>query len=165
MTDLGLLKQFLGLEIKQYESDIMIRKHTYDSKLLLRLNMDEFNSSNFPFLSTIKLGEIGDFPLVDCSLYRQLVQSLLYLTHTRTDLEYDISAVEIYIHQKNDIHWNEANRILQYVQATRNFGVHFVASSPLELVGFYDLDCVGDPNERNSTSVFVLMFFSGPIYC
>ena len=93
MTDLGLLKQFLGLENEQYESGIMINQKKYDSYMLLKFNMAEFKASNFPFLSGIKLGEIGDSLLVDCSLYRELVGSLLYLTHTRKNLAYDISDV------------------------------------------------------------------------
>ena len=59
--------------------------------------MVECKEAKFPFLSGIKLGEIGDSPLVDCSLYIQLVGSLLYLTHTRPDLDYHISDVARYI--------------------------------------------------------------------
>ena len=58
-------------------------KKKYASDMLLNFNMDECKEAKFPFLSGIKLGEIGDSPLVDCSLYRRLVESLLYLTHTR----------------------------------------------------------------------------------
>ena len=97
MIDLGLLKPFLGLEIVQYEEVIKVRQHKYASYLLLNLNMAECKAPKFPFLSIIKLGEIGDSPLVDCSLYRQLVGSLLYLTHTIHDLAYVVSVVERYM--------------------------------------------------------------------
>ena len=88
----------------------------------------------------------------------------MYLTHTRPDLAYVISAVEIYRNQTHEIHWNTTKIILQYVQGTRNFGVHYAASSPLELVGFSDSDWDGDPNERNSISGFVFMFYNGPMF-
>ena len=65
MTNLGLLKQFLGLEIEQYERGIKVRKQNYDSDALMNFNMAEFKESIFPFLSGIKLGEVGDSPLVD----------------------------------------------------------------------------------------------------
>ena len=93
MTDLGLLKQFLGLEIEKYERGIMMIQTKYASDLLIKFNMYYFKASKFPFLSSIKLGEFGDSPLVDCTLYRKLVGSLLYLTHTRPDLYYAVSAV------------------------------------------------------------------------
>ena len=77
--------------------------------------MVECKEAKFPFLSGIKLGEFGDSPFVDCSLYRQLVGSLLYLTHTRPDLAYIISDIEMYMQKKHDIHWKEAKRIIQHV--------------------------------------------------
>ena len=45
-----------------------------------------------------------------------------------------------------------------------NFGVHYVASSPLELAGFTDFDWDGDSIDRNSTSGYVFMIAHGPIF-
>ena len=87
MTDLGLLKQFLGLEIEKYERGIKVRQNNYALVLLFNFNMVGCKAAKFPFLSGIKLGEVGESTLVDISLYRQLVGSLLYLTHSRPDLE------------------------------------------------------------------------------
>ena len=44
-----------------------------------------------------------------------------------------------------------------------SFGVHYAASSPLELVRFSDSDWARDPNDRNSTSGFVFIISNGPI--
>ena len=88
MTDLGLLKQFLGLEIEKYEQGIKAIQKIHAVDILLNFKMDECKETNLPFLSGIKLGEFGESPLVDNSLYRQPVGSLLYITHSRTDLVY-----------------------------------------------------------------------------
>ena len=112
MIDLGLLKQFLGLEIEQYERGIMLKKHKYASELLVKFKMPYCKEAKCPFLSSIKLGEFGDSPLIDCSLYRQLVGSLLYLTHTRPDLAYTFSAIERYMQKPHEVHWSSAKNIL-----------------------------------------------------
>ena len=52
--------------------------------------MDEFKEAKFPFLSGIKLGDLGASPLVDNSFYRQLDGILLYLTHSRPGLDYAV---------------------------------------------------------------------------
>ena len=50
MTDLGLLKQFLGLEIEQSDAGIKESQSKYDIYLLLKFKMDECKESKCPFL-------------------------------------------------------------------------------------------------------------------
>ena len=91
MTDIGLLRQFLGLEIEKNGKGIMLGQPQYASDLPKKFNMAECKASKSPFLSGIKLHEFGNSPMVDITLYRKLVGSLLYLTHTRPDLSYAMS--------------------------------------------------------------------------
>ena len=88
MTGLGLLKQFIELDIEQYDVGIKFSQSKYASYLLFNFKMDECKASKFPFLSRFKLGDFCSSQLVDNLLYRKLVGSLLYLTHSRTDLDY-----------------------------------------------------------------------------
>ena len=97
MTDLGFFRQFLGLEIEKSEAWIKVIQPKYFADLLLNFKMAECKASKFPFLPGIKIGEFGASPLVDNSLYKQLVGSLLYLTHSRPDLEYGVGVVSRYM--------------------------------------------------------------------
>ena len=65
MTDLQLLRQFLGLEIQQFEARIKVSQPTYAANLLLKFKMVECKESKLPFLSRIKLGDFGASLLVD----------------------------------------------------------------------------------------------------
>ena len=100
---------------------------------------------------------------MDCTIYRQLIGSLLYLTHYRPNICYDMNYISIYMQQPHDIHWKVAKRILQYIQGTKTYGIHYVADSELELVGYTDSDWAGDSIDRKSTSGYVFMFVGGPI--
>ena len=88
MSDLGLLRNFFGLEITQYFDVIMIIQSNYVSYLIIKFSMVDCKETNFPFLSGISLKEGNSTPEVDSSIYRQLIESLLYLTHSRTDICY-----------------------------------------------------------------------------
>ena len=77
--------------------------------------MDECKETKCPFLSGVKLGEFGSSPLVDNSLYRKLVEFLLYLTHSRPDLPYAVGDITRYMKENHDIQWKDAKRILHYV--------------------------------------------------
>ena len=81
MTDLGLLRQFIGLEVSQNTSGIVISQSIYSSDMLRRFHMEDCKASPCPFLFGIRLEEGVSTPLVDNTLYRQLIGSLLYLTH------------------------------------------------------------------------------------
>jgi hypothetical protein len=93
MTDMGPLHFFLGLEISQDVSSIKLSQAKFARDLLERFHMTDYKSAPTRFLSGVKLEDGGDTPLVDSTLYRQLVGSLLYLTYSRLDLLYIIGAV------------------------------------------------------------------------
>ena len=65
--------------------------------MLLNFRIYECKEAKCPFLSGVKLGDFGSSPLVDNSLYRQLVGRVLYLTHSWTDLYYAVGVVKIYM--------------------------------------------------------------------
>ena len=82
MTDMGLLHYFLSLEFSQSDTGINMEQSKYDLDLLTRFQMTDCKSAGSPFLSGVRMEDGVDTPLVDSTLYRQLVGSLLYLTHT-----------------------------------------------------------------------------------
>ena len=97
-------------------------------------------------------------------MYIELVGSLLYITHSQPILAYVVGFVSMYMKESHNIHLKDAKIMLHYVQGTKHFGVHYVASSPLELVGFTDSDWDGDSIDRNSTLGYVFMLSNGPIF-
>jgi hypothetical protein len=81
MTDMGPLHYFLGLQINQDASGIKLSQTKYARDLLVRFHMTNCKSMATPFLSRVHLEDGGDTPVVDNTLYQQLVGSLLYVTH------------------------------------------------------------------------------------
>ena len=77
--------------------------------------MTDCKSAPTPFLSEVKLEDGGDTPLVDNTLYRQLVGSLLYLTHSILELSYAVGTVSRFMQEPHELHWKDAKHILQYV--------------------------------------------------
>ena len=96
MIDLGLLSKLLGLEIAQTKQGIKVHQHNYALGFLNKFNMNDFKPSKTPFLSGVKLEEAVSSPMVNNTLYRQLIGCLLYLTHTRPDLSYAVSVASRY---------------------------------------------------------------------
>ena len=65
--------------------------------------------------------------------------------------------------QPHNIHWRATKRILHFLQGTKTRGIHYVAQSSLELVGFTDSDWASDDTDRKSNSRYVFILAYGPI--
>jgi hypothetical protein len=101
--------------------------------------------------------------MVENIMYKQLVGSLLYLTHSRLDLSYAVGAVSRFMQEPHELHWKVSKHILRYVQGTITFGIHYGSYSTLDLIGFTYSDWVGDNTDRKSTSSYSLSLGFGPI--
>ena len=70
MTNLWLLRQFIGLEVNKKYLRIMITKTKYVGYFLKRFHITYCKAAYFPFLSGNRLEEGGCTPLVYRTLYR-----------------------------------------------------------------------------------------------
>ena len=148
MTEFGLLRKVLWLDISQSDLGFKVNQSKYASYLLNKFKKKDRNPSKTPFLSGVKLEEAQSSPLENNTLFRRLVGCLLYSTHTWPDISYIVSVAFRHMDQPHDIHWRAEKRILKFLQGTRTHGIHYVAQSILELVGFTDSDWAGDNNDR-----------------
>ena len=71
--------------------------------------MEDCKLAHSPFQSGVKLS---------ATLYRHLVGSILYLTHSRLDLSFTIGHVSRYMKTPHESHCKAAKRILQYIRGT-----------------------------------------------
>eukprot|EP00253_Pinus_taeda_P031498 PITA_31498 len=97
VMDMDPLHFFLGLEISQDAIRIKLSYAKYARDLLERFHMTNCKPTLTPFLFGLCLRDGGDTPLVDSTLYRQLVGSLLYLTHSRPNLSYVVESISRYM--------------------------------------------------------------------
>jgi hypothetical protein len=125
--------------------------------------MTECKSAPTSFLSGFKLEDGKETPLVDTTLYKHLVGSLLYLTHSRPNLSYEVGIVSRFMQEPRELHWKDARHILRYVQVTITFGIHYEEKSTLDLIEFTDSYWVDDSTNHKSTSSYSLSLGSGPI--
>jgi hypothetical protein len=125
MTELGFLHYFLGLQVLQTNEGIFLSHYKYACDLLRRFYMDDCKPTPSPFQSGVNISVTYTSPEVDATLYRQLVGSLLYLTHTHPDLSFVVVLIARYMQTPHESHWKEAKRILRYVHGTVQFRIHY----------------------------------------
>ena len=162
MTDLGLMRYFLGIEVKQSKDGIFISQEKYANDILKRFGMENSNPMATPMEPKAKLSKKDKGETVDESLYRSLVGSLRYLTCTRPDISFAVGKISRYMEEPKSSHWKAAKRILRYVKGTADLGMLYPRGTNqfAKLAGFSDSDWCGDSDDRRSTTGFV--FYFGP---
>ena len=103
-------------------------------------------------------------PLVDSTFYIYSIGILLYVTHSRPYLSYAMSVISRYMQEPHELNWKETKHIFHYVQVTREFWINYYVCAHLDLISFTYSNWDSDPTDRKSTSGFVFMLGSGPIY-
>jgi hypothetical protein len=105
--------------------------------ILTHFKMVDCNTYSTPFQSGVKLTKICQTPAVDVTLYLQLVDGLIYLTHSQPDISFIVSVVYQFIQDPIEIHWKAVKRIFIYLKDTTHLGIEYCRSS-YSLVGFTD---------------------------
>ncbi|KAJ3676254.1 hypothetical protein LUZ60_003666 [Juncus effusus] len=155
MTDLGLMKYFLGLEVTQGECGIFVSQEAYAKDILKRYKMEDSNPVATPMELGAKLSKFEGGEIVDVSKYRSLVGSLRYLTCTRPDIAYSVGVVSRFMEEPRYSHWKAIKRILRYIRGTESLGLYYSKTNEYKLVGYSDSDWCGDVDDRKSTSGYV----------
>jgi hypothetical protein len=84
MKDIGLMHYFLGLEVWQGTGEVFLGQGKYTIEILKRFHMMDCKPMTTPMMLNLKLHGDLDSDLVDPSVYRQLIGSLMYLVNTKT---------------------------------------------------------------------------------
>ena len=91
--DLGKHKYFLGIEIDQSKSDVVMNQRKYALEILEETSMLDCKPTGTPMDPNVKLILGQGEPLRDPRRYRRLVGKLNYLTITQPNISFPVSVV------------------------------------------------------------------------
>ncbi|GJX02013.1 retrovirus-related pol polyprotein from transposon TNT 1-94 [Tanacetum coccineum] len=90
MSMMGELNFFLGLQIKQMEDEIFFNQSKYIKEMLKKFGLEDSKPTKTPMSTEIKLTKDDEADSVDCTKYRGMIGSLLYLTASRPDIMFSV---------------------------------------------------------------------------
>ncbi|RVW63069.1 Retrovirus-related Pol polyprotein from transposon RE1 [Vitis vinifera] len=152
MSMMGELNFFLGLQIKQLKEGTFINQAKYIRDLLKRFNMEEAKTMKTPMSSSIKLDMDEKGKLVNSTMYRGMIGSLLYLTASRPDIMYSVCLCARFQSCPKESHLSAVKQILRYLKGTMDISLWYPKGDNFELIGYSDADFAGCKVERKSTS-------------
>ena len=84
MSLVGELTYFLVLQVKQMEDTIFISQSKYSKNIVKKFGLENASHKRTPTATHLKLSKDENGVVVDQSLYRSMIGSLLYLTTCRS---------------------------------------------------------------------------------
>jgi hypothetical protein len=159
MSDLGLSKYYLGLEVMQSKEGITVCQRAYATKILDVAGLSDCKPSETPMEPRLKLSKTSAAPAVNPTQYRSIVGSLRYLVNSRPDIAFAVGYVSRFMEAPTAEHLTAVKRILRYISGTLHFGCFYQKGREAKLVGYSDSDLAGDIDTRKTTSG--ILFFLG----
>lgn len=140
------------MEFARSNKGISVSQRKYILDLLAETGMLGCKPAKTPMDSTIKLGVNPDSAPVDKGRYQRLVGKLIYVSHTRPNINFSISVVSQFMNNPSEEHMEDVFQILMYLNMTPGKGLYFKKTSNRDVEIFYDADWAGSVFDRRSTS-------------
>jgi hypothetical protein len=163
MSDLGLLRYYLGLEVKQERGHTTLSQGAYASKLLEKAGLVDCNATRTPMEARCQLSKESSEAPVDATLYRSLIGSLRYLVHTRPDISFAVGFLSRFMEAPASDHLAALKHLLRYIAGTLNLGCVYRRGDSEKLTGFSNSDHAGDVDTRKSMSGVLFFLGHSPI--
>jgi len=104
VTNIGILHYFLSFQVLPISDGLFLSESKYVLDLQNHFQMAKCKVCATPFQSEVKLTKNCLTPKVDATLYRKLVSSLIYLTHSRPDISFVVSVVSQFMQDPQESH-------------------------------------------------------------
>lgn len=173
MSDLGIARRFLGIQIEQAATGITLSQADYLKKILNRFGMEKAHGSASPMDVNVRLDNptCEDRQVTDVKGYLAIVGSLMYAAlGTRPDIAFCVTALSRYNSAPLTMHLTAAKRALRYLKETLDLKLTFPRACPItggqtsaiptaKLTGFTDSDWGSHIVDRKSVGGCI--FFGG----
>ncbi|GJV48130.1 ribonuclease H-like domain, reverse transcriptase, RNA-dependent DNA polymerase [Tanacetum coccineum] len=131
-----ILTYYLGIKVSQGKDCVEIKQERYARKILKEAGMEDCNATSYPMEKDLKLSKAKDGPEVEATQYQKVVGCLRYLLHTHPNLTYSVGVVSRYMQSPRESHARAIKQILHYLKGTTLFGIKYIHSNDMKLVGY-----------------------------
>jgi hypothetical protein len=122
---------FLGLEVWQSPERIFLNQGKYMVEILKRFDMLECKPMNTPMEAKLKLLVDTSSELIDATLYRQIIGSLMFLMNTRPDICFVVNTLSQFLVEPRHVHLVATKHVMRYLLGFKN--VTFISSFPFTI--------------------------------
>ena len=134
-----MMHYFLGMEVWKSADGISLGKWKYAVEILKRFWMMECKAMATPMESNLKLLRYSSSEMVDGTMYRQIICSLMILTITRPDTCFFVNNLVQFLRylRHSDL---VAKNAVRYLKGTIEYGLKIEKNQKTNWHGYVDYD-------------------------
>jgi hypothetical protein len=123
-------------------------------EILRKFSMMDYKSMATPMMKNLKkLSDLTSYLyLVDPSMQKESIGSLVYLVNTRLDIFFVVRTLNQLIVEMRQFHWVASKHMLRYLHGMVGYGMRYVSGGEVRLEEYTYYDSAGSGIESKSTS-------------
>jgi hypothetical protein len=113
--------------------------------------MEDYKPTTTPMITNLKKVIALDLELVDPTLYKQLIGSLMYLVNTKPGICFAVNTLSRFMVEPRQEHWVAAKYVLIYLRGTMEYGLRYLREGKVKLQGYTNSNWVSNEIDRKIT--------------
>lgn len=146
--------------VKSKEGTFM-HQQKYMKEMLKIFEMTECKEVTNPSKTNTKLDVCAGEEYINVTFYKQMVGSLRYLCHNKSDICYAVNIERIFMSIPNRSHLIVVKRILRYLKGTLKLDLKLPSGESetiVGLIGYSDVEWCEDKSKRRSRSGYIFLY-------
>nr|XP_009790051.1 PREDICTED: uncharacterized protein LOC104237576 [Nicotiana sylvestris] len=128
------------IEVTVFPDGVLLNQKKFVSDMLKEFDFLGVTSVASPLELTPKLKDVEDEVLSSPEKYRRLIGKLLFLTHTRPNICFDVQHLSQFLHTLRIPHMVVAHHLLCYLKGTHDFGLFYSNNLDFSVKAYTDSD-------------------------
>jgi hypothetical protein len=155
-TGKNKITQYLGMHVQRVNNDTYVSCGAHIDAALRRFGIEDDPLAWTPATERLDCRK-DDEPLADVGLMQAVIGTLLWISRmTRPDIQFAIHQLCSSATNPAPRHLLAARRILQYLKATRDYGLRIRADATLEIEVYADADFMRNGGKKSVSGVVVM---------
>jgi hypothetical protein len=146
---------YLGIDIewRRHSHTVVLTQKSYIVKLFQRFQSFGINPAKIPMSANTVMSKREAEEAISEMPFRELIGGLIYISCcTRSDVSFPVNRHAQHFSEPADRHFFSALKILGYLHATKELGLHLGGRSSLDIRVFVDADFAQDEDTRLSVT-------------
>jgi hypothetical protein len=120
-------------------------------EILKRFDMMDCIAMSTPMETNMKLLVDTSSEIVDVTLYRQMIGSLMYLMNTRPNICFVVNTSSQYLVETRRVHLVATKHVMRYLKGMLDYGLCYTRDCDFGLYGYIDSDWAGRASYKKNT--------------